>query len=165
MNKDISKVNVDPENRVVFGINLIEIQDFQEVAYIMERCANSFYDQSVNNKNQILKLAEKFSKSARFIVAVDVRREEICGFTAFYCNDINTKVSFLSMIIIRDDYQGKGIGKVLLDDCVERCKLEGMETFRLEVNCQNHKAISFYKKNHFKCIKKTETSYFLEKKI
>lgn len=139
------------------------LSDYEKINEIMIFCANSFYNQSINSVEKISELAKKFSDSAMFVIAKI--NNDVAGFTAFYCNDIKTKIAYLSMIIIVERYKGKGIGRLLLNNCIDLCNKYEMSKLRLEVNVNNNTAIKFYLKNGFTHIGNKDKSYYFEKNI
>ena len=48
-------------------------------------------------------------------------------------------------IAIIKDYWSMGIGKILMQECIEWCKEKGIEQLELEVVTQNNRALSLYK--------------------
>lgn len=139
------------------------IKDRKEIEYIIKSCADSFFNQSINSDKKIRELAEKYHESASFILAL--ADGKTVGFAAFYSNDLITQVAYLSMIIVKESYQDKGIGQNILIDCINRCNQNGMKKLKLEVNCNNSKALNFYLKNEFKILEKNDESYYLQKSI
>lgn len=47
-------------------------------------------------------------------------------------------------IAVKKEFQGKGYGKMLMENFISICKNSGVNTIFLEVNSINKKAISFY---------------------
>lgn len=135
-----------------------------EIYEILKSFAPFFYDQSVNREESICRLSEKFSEFAKFAVLKD-SKNELYGFYALYCNDVITKTGYLSMIIVREKYQGYGLGRMLLQSAIEQCKINKMSLIKLEVDKTNLKALSFYKKMGFENILEGEKSYIYMKKI
>lgn len=80
---------------------------------------------------------------------------------AFYCNDRNTKVAFVSSINVRAEFRGKGAGEFLIDTVIQNCVATGMEFLQLEVHDENPGAISFYRKLGFEI----NSSGLMEKRI
>jgi GNAT superfamily N-acetyltransferase len=80
--------------------------------------------------------------------------EEPVGFASYgSLNPANN--SKLHKLYVRNDIQGKGLGKALLDQVIENCVSAG--TNRLFVNVNRHnKAISFYEKAGFKIIREED---------
>ena len=48
-------------------------------------------------------------------------------------------------VAVLKDYQGKGIGKIMMKECIVWCKEHGIEQIELEVVTENNRAISMYK--------------------
>lgn len=48
-------------------------------------------------------------------------------------------------IAVRKDYWNRGIGKILMQECIDWCKGKGVEQLELEVVTQNKRAVSMYK--------------------
>lgn len=78
----------------------------------------------------------------------------LIGFISYYNNDSTKRNAFLTMILISKDFQGKGIGKLLLDFSIQDLKNSGFEFYTLEVSQNNANAISLYKSYGF--VKKIE---------
>lgn len=91
--------------------------------------------------------AEKLSKYANTRVALI--GEEICGLLVYYANDTTTKTAYIALIGVLPQFQGCGLGGRLLDYCIREAKRQDMQILKLEVDLDNPKAISFYKKNAF----------------
>lgn len=92
--------------------------------------------------------AEKLYHNA--IVLVAKKKDYVNGFAAFYANNTNTCVAYLTQIAVKSKVQNQNIGQMLLDSSIEISKKIGMSAMKLEVNDSNHIAIHFYKKNGFK---------------
>ena len=74
----------------------------------------------------------------------------LAGFIAYYCNNIETKVAFLTMLCISEKFSGHGLGKLLLNASLENLKNKNFKKLELEVSNKNIKASTFYKKYGFK---------------
>lgn len=48
-------------------------------------------------------------------------------------------------IAVREAYWGKGIGKILMQECILWCKEKGVEQLELEVVTENERGVSLYK--------------------
>ena len=71
---------------------------------------------------------------------------------AFYCNDLKSKVSFISSIGLIPEFQGSGAAGYLLQKVIEKCSEKKMNLLRLEVDSQNLKAVKFYKRQGFRFV-------------
>ena len=111
-----------------------------------------YFDKVFNPRiSERIKDLEKYSlklyKNA--IVMIAKKSDEAIGFFALYANDYKSKIAYLTQIAILPEYQGCGIGKLLLDECIKNAVNRGMDKIRLEVLDTNIQAISFYQRNAF----------------
>lgn len=127
---------------------ILFLQTAKQIAEVMGECANSFFDQSLNNQDDINVLAEKFHRYGRVYAAY--LKKKPAGFIAFYCNNAVTHQAYLSMIIVKDNFQHMGIGAELLNEMIKDCVDHMCETVKLEVNKANVPAIEFYRHKGFK---------------
>ncbi len=106
---------------------------------------------------------EMAAKLERYGVVLELRdREQRVGFAAFYCNDMQSRRGFLTLIAVSPERKRRGYGKMLLDAVKTRAGAEGMTELALEVRKDNVQAISFYRKNGFDFLtKETEHSCFM----
>jgi len=130
----------------------------------LKLCADSLFNQSINNEESLIGLSKKYAKYGRcFVVVMD---EDVTGFVAFYINDKESLRAFLSIIVVRNCYHGLGLGSLLFDVVLSSCKLSGMKELWLEVDAGNAIAISFYKQRGFKKSECTSSdSILLSKRI
>ncbi|WP_435235561.1 GNAT family N-acetyltransferase [Psychromonas sp. PT13] len=74
--------------------------------------------------------------------------EKDIGHACFYINN-SDKVSFLSSICVDDNFKGKILAKTILREVELQLMLIGVKELYLEVNWLNKRAISFYTKNGY----------------
>ena len=76
--------------------------------------------------------------------------EKMVGFIAYYLNE-QVKEFYITLICVDSAYQTNGIGSQMLDKLIRIARQSRIscETIALEVNKQNCKAYSFYKKHGF----------------
>ena len=82
------------------------------------------------------------------IISITVKGVVI-GCVVYYCNNLESKTSYISMLIVNKEYQGKGIGGWLLDAAIMKIKSLGFNVCRLEVRNDNNEAIHLYSKKGF----------------
>lgn len=87
------------------------------------------------------------------------------GFAAVYCNDNINNKAYISMIVVKKEYQYRGIGTKLLEEVIKIVRDAGMKIIILEVAKGNDKARNFYGKQGFLQVNETEGSYFMGKEI
>ena len=125
-----------------------EIYTLKEIRAVLDECKSDIFSASLN-KNEIFdRLAFKYYENG--IVFKVQYKNKIVGFAAFYANDFVNMTAFISMIILKKSFQGKGIGSILLEKIIDRSVYQNMNQLRLEVNNNNFSAIGFYKKHGFK---------------
>lgn len=108
--------------------------------------------------------SEKLYKNAIVIAAIE--ENDVIGFIAFYANNINTHVAYLTQIAVKLKEQNRKIGKALLELCIKTSQDKGMTYIKLEVFNHNTKAIDFYEKYGFVfCGKASDESMYMIKKL
>lgn len=86
------------------------------------------------------------------------------GFIAFYANNPNKDLAFISMIAVYD--ANKGLGSELLLSVFVLLKKKGFKRVGLEVLRSNLKAISFYERHGFSIVEEKLNDFmYMEKKI
>ena len=132
------------------------VEKKENIYSILQKLSPYFYNQSVNCPERIESLSKKFSQYAVFRCVY--KKGIPCGFAAFYVNDIERHVAFLSMIVVDRSFQKQGIGKTLLADVVNICRKEKMKYLDLEVDDTNKQALHFYASAGFKFKEKKSTT-------
>lgn len=139
-------------------VGIVESSQYKECAII--QCDEAFV-LPVNQRSNYRELFEKIDRNAIFVVAEE---EEILGYAAMYCNDMERLEAYITLIAVRPEAQGKQIGTRILSMCENIAIQKGMKTIRLEVSKMNSKAIAFYQKNGFEDIKQQgEESIYMRK--
>ncbi len=90
----------------------------------------------------------------------------LIAFSAFYANDILTKIAYISFFAVKKEYSNQGVGTFMMNKVCELSKQYGMEKIKLEVHENNYIAINFYKKNGFNTtFEKSPKGFYMIKKI
>ncbi|MBW8683905.1 GNAT family N-acetyltransferase [Chitinophaga rhizophila] len=97
--------------------------------------------------------SQMVEKQHRFILLYDKQRP--IGF-ASYSTTAEAGIYKLQKIYLHSDYQGKGVGKLLLEDIIERVRIENGTTLELDVKRDN-KARFFYEKQGFVITQEKDT--------
>lgn len=71
------------------------------------------------------------------------------GLISYYNNDETKERSYLTLLLISKDYQGKGIGRFLLEMSISDLKNNGFNYYSLEVLKNNDRAIRLYTEYSF----------------
>ncbi|SDG01358.1 GNAT family N-acetyltransferase [Chitinophaga filiformis] len=92
-------------------------------------------------------------KQHEFLLLYDDQRP--IGFAAYSTTD-EAGIYKLQKIYLHGDYQGKGVGRFLLESVIERVKAANGNTLELDVKRDN-KARFFYEKQGFTILKEKDT--------
>jgi ribosomal protein S18 acetylase RimI-like enzyme len=109
----------------------------------------------------IVDYVDKLVNNANIIVHIE--SNQLVGVMAYYAN--NATYGFLTLALIDENYQGKGIGKRLLQYSMNDLKLKNIKIFKLEVLKSNEKAIQFYKKLNFDIVQEKLEFFIMEKQL
>ena len=154
--------NVDVYEGGGYNHCLTQIYSETEKKYAMSWCDKAF-SKSVLNRLDFDLLFDKIDRYAFFCIAY---REDVIGYAAMYANDSQTKVAYITLIGVCQDWQNCGIGSSLMEWCVRIAKSRGMESIKLEVTCDNTSAQNFYKKHGFIVVGNgTEDSLYMMRSI
>lgn len=100
----------------------------------------------LSTKVDLVTYSKKINKLANVFFATLDNKD--IGIVAFYINS-DRRTAFITVIGVLPDYQGKGIGKFLLDLVQDYAIEKGLSYLELEVDKVNTSAIRFYRKNGF----------------
>lgn len=93
-------------------------------------------------------------KKHRFIIAWD-EKNTACGFASFSrLNEIENRFK-LQKLYVLPHLQGRGLGKMLIQEIIKEIKTEIQVSLELNVNRHNS-AVTFYQKNGFEIIREED---------
>ena len=143
---------------------LIRTNNETDIFIVLNKLKDSFFNSCLEDDCFLIEMSKKFSEKAYFYYYGTVNEPE--AFIAFYANDFDIRTSYISMIIVARDYQGKGLGKKLIEKMISVSLNNNMKRIKLEVNKENIKAIKFYEHLGFiKTEEETKESFFYIKNI
>ncbi len=73
----------------------------------------------------------------------------LIGLVAAYCNDSESRISYITSVSVLREWTGKGIARDLTNLCIEHAQAMGMRQISLEVASDNAPAIKLYEKSGF----------------
>jgi len=133
-------------------------KDFKEIAEIlMEESSKKPYNEKYTLKIAIREI-RNFSQDELYVATTEKR---IIGFIATQVTSETEKRAYIQELWLRLDYQGKGIGKNLVEFIEKMYKKKGIKIIRLTAK-KNARAFNFYKKIKYKEIKDL---IYMEKKL
>ena len=77
----------------------------------------------------------------------------LVGLLAAYCNDLDSRVAYISSVSIMPVSRGRGIASQLIARCVENVAALGHTAIELEVGTRNEAATRLYKKHGFASVR------------
>ena len=120
---------------------------------------DSAFENPVTQRITYSKILEKIHQKGKLIFAYD---GNLLGYCAFYANDAERRIAYISLIAVVPEYQEMHIGTGLLKESFEIMRTYGMKQCMLEVRKNNRNAIQFYKKNRFFVIEERAESYLMQ---
>lgn len=124
---------------------------------------HEFDDVFPHNKEKIddyAKWAKKISDHG--VVTVLEHDCEIAGLAVFYENDYLERKGYISLIGLKKQYIGKGLGRAFLDEIIAEMKMQEMLCVYLEVDNDNSQAADFYMKYGFVVEQRKDTTKVLK---
>ena len=132
-------------NQKSFTLHPILPEQIGAVISIAEECSlspwssNDYIDESKRNDSTLLRLEDETCETIGFLVG---RRVLSASSETHFDAEIYN-------IGVRQVFQRRGCGKILLEEFLKRCISEMVETIWLDVRISNRGAISFYKEFGF----------------
>ena len=124
-----------------------------------------FDDVFPHNREKISNYEEWASKISDNGFAVVTDNNDRAGMAVFYANDLEGRKGYISLIGLKPDFRGKGLGKAFLNDIIEEMKKNGMNSVLLEVDDDNQSAKDFYTRFGFELEEKRENTQLLVYKM
>ena len=118
-----------------------------DVMSLLQRLDN-FFCPPLSSRVDLDAYSEKLVSKASIDYILSGGRE-IAGLVAYYCNDAQSKVAYITYLGLLPEYQGKGMAGKLLEACMRRCKLQNMCRVIVHADETNDKAIGLYKSRGF----------------
>lgn len=149
--------NINNQN---FELKMNQIT-LDELITIHKKCDNDF----IPKLSSRVKIEDYCKKLYNFSDLVSIHlsnKKSPIGLVAIYCNNLNSKESFISSICILKEYRGIGLSKILLKEAIELSKNKGMMSISLEVGKSNFAAIKLYESYGFKVLEENQLTYLMK---
>jgi ribosomal protein S18 acetylase RimI-like enzyme len=118
----------------------------RDVAEHLQCCDASFIPR-LSARTDLPEYSHKITSKAERFEAWSTDR--LVGLVAAYCNDMNTRIAYITSVSVLQEWTGKGIARRLVDDCVDHARGIGMTRIALEVFSDNLPAIRLYEGRGF----------------
>lgn len=113
--------------------------------------------------NNISRYANKILSKATLVNEFD--NHQLVGFLAFYANNVENKIAYLSVIVIDKNYRRMGLARKLLTKAVEMINNLDFKYFDLHVSESNNQAIDLYTAHNFKIVDKLDGKLLMRKTL
>jgi ribosomal protein S18 acetylase RimI-like enzyme len=120
--------------------------DAEEVYLFLTKCDKQF-SPHLSTRVNLREYSEKLFINSTIIHVKN--NDDLIGLIAFYMNNNSQGYSFISLICVLNEYEGKLIGSRLMEECTSLVKNKKIRAIKLEVDIQNQRAMTFYKKFGF----------------
>ena len=160
---DIYTIKENEEKKNKKGIVIANEENAFEIYYVLNKAKEKLNKKGINQWSEGWEINDLKQKCKRGLFYVMYDNGNIIG---CYCIERNPEIkwiedkdfSYLSLLCLEPSYQGKGLGKVLLQSAIEISN----KTLYLDCYSENNKLKAFYKNNGFKYIKDIkEYTYFI----
>lgn len=136
------------------------IREEERIADFLRSCDEEFIP-TLSLRINIESYAKKLFQYAQVYCLVS--ENQIFGMCAIYLNNVTE--GFITSFNVSKQSQNKGYGKILLQHVLYEAKQQNYTTITLEVDKNNVKAITFYKKNSFVIEREYENWLVLKAKL
>jgi len=138
-------------------LSFINIKEEKTIFELLLHFNNSFVPSLTERGIDLDLYSKKLSTDS---ICIGAYYNDVCtGFISFYANDYKNLISYLTLIVVDDEYRGRKIGQLLLDKFIEVSIERRMKKAKLEVHENNLVAINLYKKNGFKFFEKSSNGF------
>lgn len=145
-------------------MQFIQLESLNQMKEILATYGNSFIRPLDTRVGNFDTYACKLQQYALTYKILEGNRE--VGFFSFYANDPGKRNAYLSLIAMKKDCRGRGIGSKALKFICSECEQRGFQILKLEVDKENEAAIRFYKANGFQVTGEASLeSFYMEKEI
>ncbi len=113
-----------------------------------------------------LDISEFAEKLYRFATIYSAHAARIIGISAIYANNFETYEAYITNISIHPEYYGTGLAKNFMNFCLNDLKEKKFKSVKLEVNRENVRAITFYRKFDFSIVgESNRNGYYMRSTI
>lgn len=120
---------------------------------------DSLFKIPLSQKINLEEYSKKIISNADIFLAFD--SESIVGIVVGYNNDKELKISNMSILVVLNEYQGKGIARKLVNNFLNLAKNKKME--KVKLSTVDARALKLYESLNFKIVREENEVYYLEK--
>jgi ribosomal protein S18 acetylase RimI-like enzyme len=133
-----------------------DTSDFRDIEKHLFECDSRFIP-SLSSRVNLSDYAKKMAKLADRFEAWE--EERLVGLVTAYIRNSDKIEGFISSVSVCDDFQGRGVGSILMQRCIASAFAYGLAELSLEVSEQDMKASAFYVKLGFQSVGTGKSGY------
>ena len=118
----------------------------------------------LSNRTDLDAYAKKIMQKAEVYFAV-VDGHKVAGMMALYANDTVSHNAYLTLMSILPQFQGKGLGRIMVRRAIAVARKKDMASMSLEVDQENLKAQSLYKSLGFILLERSGVSWTMRARL
>ena len=134
------------------------IKDLKTERAIITKCDSAFTE-PMSKRTYFHDITVKINTYGNFIALE--KDGEAVGYAAFYANNFETKVAYISLLVVDKKHWGHNYGKMLIDKVKEMSKEIGMTVLRLAIRKNEFKSLAVFIRNGFDIESEEPESYYL----
>lgn len=131
-----------------------------------ESIASLIRDEQARTSNAFIKAADFEGYLAKLAEHAEILSDSAggrCrGLVAFYCNDTASRQAFITLVLVRPEDRGTGLGRTLVAGVLAIARQRGFTSCRLEVAGDNASAQSMYLSQGFQVVEERTGNLLLE---
>jgi ribosomal-protein-alanine N-acetyltransferase len=123
---------------------VIRLKNYSTLTEVVEHLieCDSLFNPKLSSRVDISEYSKKIVNHAERYELYD--GDKLIGLLAIYHNRESGE-SFITNVSVCKEYQGRGLSRELIKDCLIDASNDGIKRIRLEVNIHNHVAIKLYR--------------------
>ena len=130
------------------NLTVTQIYDQSIITTLLREYDNEYLTPLSKRLPSLSSYAEKLAKYAKVISLQNPEGENV-GFAAYYINNPEGGMAYLTQIVVKSKFRGCGAGSFLLQSFITDAKEHNFKLCKLEVNNNNIPAIKLYSKYGF----------------
>ncbi|GEM_PF-1682859 len=128
----------------------------ESLIYAEQARQNGLFIEEIDIKQYISKIKNKSE-----ILSYSIEGE-CAGFVAFYCNNLESREAYITLVLTNPRFRGMGVGKNLLKMTLDSAQKRGFKACALEVRNENQNAIKLYESLGFSDFEQKATSKIMK---
>lgn len=119
----------------------------EDILYLIQE-TDSLFEPPLSNRVELKEYAIKLQQKASLELAYTNEGKPV-GMLAYYANDHQSQIAYITFLAVLPEFQGQGIAKILMKKGIQNCQQNKMKEIKVETWEENALVIRFYEKFDF----------------